>query len=587
MKKERQLFAEKFIRDLIFVQTTNDDLAPWDRNKIVAVLINETGLDYKVADKISEEVQNVIFSSGLKVVTSEFIRELVNAKLLEHDLEDVREKNKRLGLSLFDVNSLLKYPVTVSPLNVLSPENTAKVIAESVKRQFVLTELLNEEQRNSHITGKYHVHGLNSPDKMTEIYINAFDFRYFSYASGGVVIVKPETVFEFIDNLKKIHMLLTEFVVEGICWFNIEKVLISYNCDEDTRRKLLVDFINFVGKTQKVCCSIVAESKETAKAIASLITEKSFFNIEVKVDKENYFVSPFVSLFERRFTKTLFIGDVITVNLPRIGLHTITNKCETNCELNKLFLEIASVFSKKQLYIQKLISVRPGGVLEFLSKAGLCFDNLKFGIALNGLNEWVRLQYSCDLDNDKVFEIAFDFVKQIRSQIQFVAESKKIKLLLMSSAQENVAYRFARMDLKLYPDLTASTVNGDIEESSIFYTRDCGIASSLPASIEQKFNIERQLQTFYDIPFKTIVKSVNSNIEKYLYKISNPAYLVLTLDFSLCYNCMMISQGVYHTCPECFGTEIEIYSCSYGGYSPVSRLNSAFRKEIESFFYYT
>jgi len=130
MKKEdRKLFSHRFHEESIFVHTTDEDLNPWDRTRIVAVLVNETGIDYQLADKISEEIQTTVFSSGIRVVTSELVRELVNAKLIEYRFEKARERNKRLGLSLHDVSGLLRFSAVHYPGPVPSPAGTGEIMS--------------------------------------------------------------------------------------------------------------------------------------------------------------------------------------------------------------------------------------------------------------------------------------------------------------------------------------------------------------------------------------------------------------------------------------------------------------------------
>ncbi len=91
----------------LFVRTSSEDLAGWNRQKIVDALVRETYIDVDTAEQISREVQEII-SSKITWVTAPLIRELVNAKLIERGLEKARKMHTRLGVPLYDVDQLIQ-----------------------------------------------------------------------------------------------------------------------------------------------------------------------------------------------------------------------------------------------------------------------------------------------------------------------------------------------------------------------------------------------------------------------------------------------------------------------------------------------
>ena len=70
----------------LFVRTSDEDLISWNRRRIVQALVRETLVDEDTAEAISREVEEMIFSSRITMVTAPLIRELVNAKLIERGL---------------------------------------------------------------------------------------------------------------------------------------------------------------------------------------------------------------------------------------------------------------------------------------------------------------------------------------------------------------------------------------------------------------------------------------------------------------------------------------------------------------------
>ena len=74
----------------LFVRTSGEEIARWNRRRIVDALIREAMIDETTAEAISREVEKQIVSSGIGLLTTALIRELVDAKLIERGLEQAR-----------------------------------------------------------------------------------------------------------------------------------------------------------------------------------------------------------------------------------------------------------------------------------------------------------------------------------------------------------------------------------------------------------------------------------------------------------------------------------------------------------------
>jgi len=58
----------------LFVRTSDEQFSGWDRQRIVDALIRETEVDVVTAQEISREVEELIASSTISMVTSPLIR---------------------------------------------------------------------------------------------------------------------------------------------------------------------------------------------------------------------------------------------------------------------------------------------------------------------------------------------------------------------------------------------------------------------------------------------------------------------------------------------------------------------------------
>src|SRR4030066_273950 len=100
MKGERQDFKEEVeTTDMaLFVRTSDESMHDWNRQRIVDALIRETYVDLDTAKEIAREVEELIATSKIKMITAPLIRELVDTKLVERGLEQARRMHTRPGM---------------------------------------------------------------------------------------------------------------------------------------------------------------------------------------------------------------------------------------------------------------------------------------------------------------------------------------------------------------------------------------------------------------------------------------------------------------------------------------------------------
>ena len=149
----------------LFVRTSGEEVDQWNRQRIVDTLIRETGIDLETATAISKDVEKGLFASGVSVLTTSLVRELVDAKLVERGLEKARRMHSRLGFSLYDVNRLILHQNKEDANVPHGPEGTNLVLAQGIKREYALHSIFSQEISDAHILGDFHIHGLGYIDR--------------------------------------------------------------------------------------------------------------------------------------------------------------------------------------------------------------------------------------------------------------------------------------------------------------------------------------------------------------------------------------------------------------------------------------
>ncbi|UCC66721.1 MAG: anaerobic ribonucleoside-triphosphate reductase [Deltaproteobacteria bacterium] len=149
----------------LFVRTSEESMEGWDRQRIVDALMRETYVDANTAEDISREVEELIRSTNINVVTAPLIRELVDAKLIERGLEEARKQHTRLGMPLYDVNQLIMHPNKENANVPHGPEATNLTLAETIKKEYALLHVFSQEVADAHMRGDIHLHDLGFIDR--------------------------------------------------------------------------------------------------------------------------------------------------------------------------------------------------------------------------------------------------------------------------------------------------------------------------------------------------------------------------------------------------------------------------------------
>ncbi len=169
------------------VQTSQDRLVKWDRNRIVEALQLETGLEPSLAGIIAAEVETQIQNAGITVLTASLIRELVGAKLIEHGLTEENDLHRRLGVPLYDASRIIRgcTPETLGA----TPNTTDDILARAVKKEYALAEVFSSQVTQAHLLGRIHISELEFVDRLY-----ACEQSFTGYpASGPVHRHAPET----------------------------------------------------------------------------------------------------------------------------------------------------------------------------------------------------------------------------------------------------------------------------------------------------------------------------------------------------------------------------------------------------------
>jgi len=162
---KRRISSDETTDLALFVRTSDEDMAFWNRQRIVDALVREAYVDLATAEEISKEVQDQILASKISLITAPLIRELVNARLIERGLERARKMHTRLGVPLYDVDQFILHPNRENANVPHGPEATNLTLAENIKKEYALLNVFSEPIGDAHMRGDIHIHDLGFVDR--------------------------------------------------------------------------------------------------------------------------------------------------------------------------------------------------------------------------------------------------------------------------------------------------------------------------------------------------------------------------------------------------------------------------------------
>lgn len=142
------------------VRTSRDTIEPFDMSKIANTLIEETGASQETAFEIASDVWKELKKLNVEYLTAPIIREMVNAKLIEYGLEDLRKQYTRLGIPVYNITSLIENGDRSNANMIHNPESIHKYVADEALKQYALLKMLPSHLADAHMSGDIHIHDL-------------------------------------------------------------------------------------------------------------------------------------------------------------------------------------------------------------------------------------------------------------------------------------------------------------------------------------------------------------------------------------------------------------------------------------------
>ncbi len=230
----------------LYVRTSHQTMEEFNANKILQSLVKEAGMPVELAQKITSETESRLYKFQTQYLTAPLIREIVNALLVEHSMEEYRHKLTRLGMPIYDVTQLLG-KAGDDGWNV---ESLIDQTGKQVFAEYLLLEQLPRDVADSHLSGDIHITNAGSwglrPDT---VFVDLLSVR-----SGGLnprgkilnasMIPSPENAERALNIVLNMSSMLCREVSDEITFRNFLQYL-GPLCKSRGKREMELLFLRF------------------------------------------------------------------------------------------------------------------------------------------------------------------------------------------------------------------------------------------------------------------------------------------------------------------------------------------------------
>lgn len=262
----------------------NEDYTPYNRKAIINSLLNETALSKAKAIEVAKKAEEVILKSDVKIVKTQFIREVVNQILFSLGI-DQHLNYSALSISIHDMETIQSVHNFENSNTDYTPESINLITAGSILKQYALRKVFPKDIAEAHLRCDIHLHDL---DFINRPY--AFDgetsFVTLKNKKDGIIsIVSMDSLFLTLETIGIKHIEadgavtyktdLFEILDKNNKWTDlislteIKKTKDVYEIELESGEKLFV--------TEEHPCIVITDNKEVITRTDALKVGDTFY----------------------------------------------------------------------------------------------------------------------------------------------------------------------------------------------------------------------------------------------------------------------------------------------------------------------
>jgi anaerobic ribonucleoside-triphosphate reductase len=284
----------------------------------------------------------------------------------------------------------------------------------------------------------------------------------------------------------------------------------------------------------------------------------------------------------------------VTLNLPRIGYRAEEDDAKLFSLLSERMALAAKAHVQKRDFIEKLISYGDDGPLSFLTMKRdaypyLRMDQAVYLIGVLGLNELVQIHGGRQFhESEEAVLLGMKILTHMKKEAENLGRKHGICFILEQTPAESTAYRFARLDLRLFSPRSGRFVRGDISRGEVYYNNSTSFNVSADMPAMERARGEGRFHPFIEGTAVTHIwpgdkipsKETLARFIEIIFKETNNKRVTLSPEFTSCVSCGRTSLGLKDRCRLCVSENVEKITKITGYFARVSDLNKGKLAEL-------
>ena len=211
-------------------------------------------------------------------------------------------------------------------------------------------------------------------------------------------------------------------------------------------------------------------------------------------------------------------------------------------------------------------------------------------IGILGLNEMVQAMTGAQLhESEEAETLGRAVIQYMDLKCQQLSERYGLKIVLEQTPAESTALRFAKLDLRAYPDVAKKYIKGCFDTGEIYYTNSTHLNYKLVQDPIDKVTREGELHPMIKAGAITHVwmgehkpdpKALASFVMK-TFKHTENAQVAFSPEFTICNECSHMERGLSDHCELCGSEDVDGITRVTGYFTRTSSWNAGKRGELK------
>jgi ribonucleoside-triphosphate reductase len=277
----------------------------------------------------------------------------------------------------------------------------------------------------------------------------------------------------------------------------------------------------------------------------------------------------------------------VTLNLPRLAYEAGGDDTRLFEKLRDRIMTAAEAHREKRDFITRLLSHKTSGPLTLLNMdldgtSYLRMHRCTYLIGMVGMNELIQYHTGEELHGSvESMKFGLKVIAHMKLLADELSRKYDMRFVLEQTPAESTAYRFAKLDLKHFPEETLTVVKGNRGNGEVYYTNSTLFDVGAPMNPIERVQLEGRFHPLIEAGALTHVwlgesKPPAESLADFVIKTFNNTkndQIAFSPEFTCCKDCSKVSRGLQEVCPWCHSTEVDGITRITGYFTRVSSWN--------------